>query len=690
MKAELSCYEFDGVEVRPGTLEVRRAGKTIELEPKAFRVLVHLIEHRDRAVGKEELIREIWAGAAVTDNALTRVIAQLRKELGDDARQPRYIQTLPTHGYRFVAPLTVGSVTTPPNRRKLVYVSAAIGILAAVTAGWWLASRPPARLRAGARPVQLTTSPGFDICGSFSPDGKSVVYSSNRSGWFQLYIRPTDAGGAERQLTDDSLQNVDPAWSPDGQWIAYHSTARHGVWIMAAAGGKPRQVTDFGSYPKWSPDGRLIAFRSAEPFSYAPFDLSGLGESSIWTVAPDGTGLRKLTEPQNPAGQHATPSWSPDGRKVLFAAVWRQGLWAVDVASGEVSRLVARARGQDFSPVLASDGVRVFYTGAAPEGWTIYSMGMGTGAQPVEMYPARQVLPQRLAISPDGRTLAYTQSVATSQLWASPGGGERPGRPIFQDAVLRVKLPVYSPDGRKIAFILQRDGSKQDLWTIDADGSSAKAVASGPGTEEAPQWSASGDLYYTYVDAGGTQLRRIPAGSAESQLVLADAAPFLRSKITADGRQIVYEAGQPSNLWIRAIAGGQPRQLTFDREGVRFPSISPDGQWIAAEVLRGNSSQAGVLSLAGGPIQVMTEGAGHYWPSAWSPDSRRIAMSVFRDGVWNIHWVDRVTRESVQVTRETSFGSYVRSPSWCPTTNEIVYERTQGKGNIYLLDVSGR
>src|SRR5580658_7786367 len=105
MGAQSLDYQFDNVEVKRNAHEVLRDGKPLALEPKAFRVLLYLIENRDRAIGKDELIEKVWDGIAVTDNALSRIVAQLRKELGDDAKQSRYIQTLPTIGYRFIAEL---------------------------------------------------------------------------------------------------------------------------------------------------------------------------------------------------------------------------------------------------------------------------------------------------------------------------------------------------------------------------------------------------------------------------------------------------------------------------------------------------------------------------------------------------------------------------------------------------------
>src|SRR5947207_11253119 len=96
MTAETLCYQFDNVEVQPAAFAVLRDGRALSLEPKAVRTLLYLIEHRDRAVSKEDLIGAVWEGAAVTDNALTRIVVQLRSELGDDGRQTHYIQSVPT------------------------------------------------------------------------------------------------------------------------------------------------------------------------------------------------------------------------------------------------------------------------------------------------------------------------------------------------------------------------------------------------------------------------------------------------------------------------------------------------------------------------------------------------------------------------------------------------------------------
>src|SRR5262249_10916840 len=136
--------------------------------------------------------------------------------------------------------------------------------------------------------IQMTTSASLDISPSFSPDGNSFVYSSNRTGSFQLYVRGVSGLGGDRQLTNDSNQNIGPSWSPDGKLVAYHSVAQGGIWVVPIDGTTPRRHTQFGSAPAWSPDGGRIVFRSAEPISLAWFDVGGNAESTIWTIARDG------------------------------------------------------------------------------------------------------------------------------------------------------------------------------------------------------------------------------------------------------------------------------------------------------------------------------------------------------------------------------------------------------------------
>src|SRR6185369_2158659 len=103
MRQTQPSYRFGDIVVDPGAFCVERSGSVLSLEPKSIRLLLYLIENRARAISKDELLRQVWEDVAVTDNALTRLVAQLRKALGDDVKVARYIETIPTIGYRFIA-----------------------------------------------------------------------------------------------------------------------------------------------------------------------------------------------------------------------------------------------------------------------------------------------------------------------------------------------------------------------------------------------------------------------------------------------------------------------------------------------------------------------------------------------------------------------------------------------------------
>jgi eukaryotic-like serine/threonine-protein kinase len=106
-------YSFDDVIVEGHAFRVLKAGKPIGLEPKAINVLVFLLENPQRLVGKRELLDQVWGDTFVTENVLSRAVAQLRNALGDDAKEPRYIETVPTRGYRFIFPISVSTATSP-------------------------------------------------------------------------------------------------------------------------------------------------------------------------------------------------------------------------------------------------------------------------------------------------------------------------------------------------------------------------------------------------------------------------------------------------------------------------------------------------------------------------------------------------------------------------------------------------
>src|SRR4029077_15087681 len=117
-----------------------------------------------------------------------------------------------------------------------------------------------------------------------------------------------------------------------------------------------RQVSDFGSKPAWSQDGRRLAFQSDPLADIAPTAYGANTPSTIWTVARDGSDLRRLTDSAHPLGGHASPAWSPDGRRIAFVTYSSapSRLWSVPVSGGPATLLV-EAHMATHEPVFAPD-----------------------------------------------------------------------------------------------------------------------------------------------------------------------------------------------------------------------------------------------------------------------------------------------------------------------------------------------
>src|SRR6185437_4882337 len=103
-----TCFRFDAFVLDPGDRQLRGTGGVVALNARYFDALALLVSERGRLVSKDRFHAEVWRGIPVTDEALTQCIRTLRRQLGDDAAQPRFIETVPKHGYRFIAEVSDG------------------------------------------------------------------------------------------------------------------------------------------------------------------------------------------------------------------------------------------------------------------------------------------------------------------------------------------------------------------------------------------------------------------------------------------------------------------------------------------------------------------------------------------------------------------------------------------------------
>ena len=340
-----ASWEFDRFTLLPEMRLLVSDGTPVPLMSKAFDTLVLLVENRDRVVTKDELLAAVWPDVIVEEGNLTQQIFLIRRALGDTAQQPRFIVTVPGHGYRFTArveeivprsagmntpaipesvtPVAANGVSTHTSHRWHLRPIAfgATGIVMLALAGLWLLrpSRPATAPVAAMRMVQLTALSGYEI-GRVSPDGRQVLFDWTGEGRSNRDIYVQVVGSSDpHPLTTDSADDVAPIWSSDGRQIAY---VRRGpgpfsghVRVMSSLGGSDRQVSDFlVSVPAaWSPDDRyLVAGRATPPDATRP-------SNGLYLIPVQGGEPRAITRPP-PPGVDRTPAFSPDGHRLAYVS----------------------------------------------------------------------------------------------------------------------------------------------------------------------------------------------------------------------------------------------------------------------------------------------------------------------------------------------------------------------------------
>ena len=744
-------YRWDNFRLDLDAYRLERDGAPLPLEPKAFNLLALMIQRPNHLFSKRELFDTIWPDTAVTDHALTRVVAQLRRTLGDEAREARYIETVPTRGYRWIRPvehrpagvddgpppqaeaaaaaLEVSSATIAvparPWRSRAAVALFALGVMALAAwtirntgsdAGAFERASEPAGWRATdlTRPVQLTTYDGLDLNPAMSPQGDALAYSSDRTGALELYVRGIGGTDSESPLTQDGGQNVQPAWSPDGRFIAYHSNRLGGIWIVPARGGAARQVAPSGSTPAWSPDGNRIAFQSDENTDVTPSAYGAQSGSTIWTVDVRDGRVTPLTRSGAPMGGHASPAWSHNGRYIAFTVFEGgadDGAWIVTVDSGTArplstgSLLYEIAFAPDDRSILAAGGESFFVRMA-------FDPATGAVGSTRDVIPVPGVPGVRgLSISADGKQLAFAGLSLSSQIWTQPldraGRARGPAAALTRDTSRRNSFAAVSPDGTKVAYMSTRNGELPNVWLMDADGGNRLQLTADETGEGRPTWFPDGRrvAYSSYrgetrgvfaVDLATRREERLfdfaqaSAVRASAPLKGRVAELQLSPSISRAAFALVTRPDSRRVLYVTNVGELAPRAISDSASSVGYPAWSPDERRIAVEIKDGSSTHAGVIDVQSGALKQLTFERGQTWVRSWSPDGRTIAAATLRDGVWALSAIDAETGQRRDIAPPTPPRVYVRYPEWSPKNDAIVFERGELRGNIWILPLAPR
>jgi Tol biopolymer transport system component/DNA-binding winged helix-turn-helix (wHTH) protein len=702
-KQAKKLYKFGHFSVDAAERMLLRDGQVVALTPKAFDLLLVLVENRGHLLEKEELMQEIWPETFVEEANLTNNISMLRKALSVDDDQ-QYIETVRRRGYRFVAEIeeyhdddmeviveehtrvtfehqeeisatngdprpgaerviptrdlrtdasTAPSVHTRPALRRLRAVSAVVvGLLVFATVvvaallAWFQRSHNEPQKNTSIplshnMEIKRVTASGRAKSAAISPDGRYIAYVLDEGDLQSIQLMQVDSS---------SSVQIRPPAEVGYRWISFTPDGTSLYYAMRET-GQPQTLyrSDvLGGVPQ------KVLTDIDSPFAFSP-DGKRLafmrfypeGETAVVVAdAHDGSAESKLAVRRLPEKFSVNgPSWSPDGRVIAICGTSRANgsrskVFGIRVEDGKIEPL---------SDHEWSNGDRVAW------------LGNGSG----------------LAV------IGGHQEVGDRrQIWhLSYPGGE----------VSRITNDLHEYDGNNLSLSADSQSlvtlqieTTSNIWVLpDGDSARARQLTFGSAGKYdgfyGLSWTPDGRIVYgSYVGNSQSIWVMNADGSNQKQLTPAGYWPM----VTGDGRYIVFCSTRSGALeiWRTDLDGGNALQLTQGGNNY-LPSVSPDGKWVVYRSLGDELWAIWKVSIDGGTPTRLTDRSAN-WPSV-SPDGKWVACSY--DGSVALVPIDGgppATSFTLPRTATASMGL-----SWTPTGNElIIRDSVQG---VWLQPLSG-
>jgi eukaryotic-like serine/threonine-protein kinase len=558
-----------------------------------------------------------------------------------------------------VAPL---SARRRPRWMFATIAAGSVIVIAGSAILWRL--RQPASVQpalVGAVFSQLTSQPGVEWFPSLSPDGKWLVYAGTSAGGHQIYLQSVSGQNPLDLSGDSAVDDDQPAFSPDGERIAFRSSREGGgIFVMGRTGEAARRVTHMGFKPTWSPDGTQLAF-TTENVELNPQNSQSASE--LWTVTVNTGETRRLND-----GDAVLASWSPHNQRIAYTH--RLGnppqgdIWTIPITGGTPTP-VTSDRATDWNPVWSRDGEYLYFAsdrGGSMNLWRV-PIEEASGKTQGEPEPITTPAPYLAhpSLSDDGKRIVYTSALVTANIQQLPmdlSGAER-GEPSWvTTGSRRWSDPDPSPDGQWVAFysLVQPEGH---LYVAHPDGTLMRQLTSDSAIDRMPRWSPDGKWIACFSNRSGRlELWKIrPDGSDLQQITTGGAAYIAWSP---DGSRIatVTNIGEGASEWrVSIFDPNRPwKQQTpdvlppLDPSSVHFlvNSWSADGEHLVGHL---DTAKEGIMmfSLRSRKYEQLTEYG--EWP-IWLPDNRHVLFVAGGKGFFIVDTRSKQVRKIFTVTRD--------------------------------------
>ncbi|AQS40018.1 DNA-binding protein with winged-HTH domain [Shewanella psychrophila] len=637
--------------IDPSQCTILKDGILLKVELRAMQVLLCLIKHADEPVSRDMLLEEVWSGGEVSDNAINRIIGLLRNQLGDNAKSPSFIKTLPKVGYVLIAEISlvekitreekfteeviVGSKIDDINvaskkilKRKLftflyehsgkfVFVSLGLVILFS-----WLAFQYLSGNNSGVIPLKatelkrLTYLDGQEFTPALSTDGRYLAFSHRILGdknW-KVGIKSLETGTINylKGLADSQGY---PAFSPDGSRLAYLSFNQVGgckinvVNLENGEFGSIKTITTCKSKMQatsiaWKPSGKSLFYIDED------HNLDYLSEKKVFSVSLNGSNKLQISQPFSIGRGDYALSLSPNGR---FLAVIRNIGWY----NAQVMLLSLETG--DWKNLFSVD-----------------------------------FLPHTVAWSRNSDSLIYR------------GESGNLTRYIIDtkthEQLTQIMQPIISPVSNKIGDIVAVIGDfyNSEIWRVEDPFKQDASTLKGGGS------STVRFIYSNRKDRNGI--------------------------ITKDGREMVFvseRTGVPQ-LWLKNSSGDEVQLTFFSRLSfIRDISLSDDGH----EVLGLINNKPFIYSLESRDINYINiENFNSIYGLAWGADSSTIIVSVDVSGLSKLKHVDVTSGKVISTLVDGGeFGKYLkpRGVYFTKRLQEGLWTLEHGKEKLIVDDFVG-
>jgi tricorn protease len=434
---------------------------------------------------------------------------------------------------------------------------------------------------------RLTVHRARDVHPRFSPDGKWIAFSSDRSGNLDVYIVPV-AGGTAKPLTAHSADDTVLAWSPDSKLVLFASNRAEDftgkLYTVGLGGGMPKNAgADMGVWATYSPDGTKLAInRHGQVYWRKYYRGSNQTDVTVMDVA-----AKRFTQLTDFNGLDSWPMWGSDGF-IYFVSDRETGgltnIWRVSDKGGRAEQVTTFTSGEVRWPAISADGTAIVFE----HEFGIWKLDVASRkAAPIRLDIAAETQENIVevrtfnseaddySLEPAGRRIAI--SVHGEIFTAPTGEGD-----LIQitDGPARDRNPVYSPDGRRIAYVSDASG-REEVYTASTDGAGRpEKITDVDALKLSFAWSPDSKSI-AYVASDG-RLRRYELDSKRTTELASSRYGNISAPVwSPDGRWIAYSRPdyvRTSDIYLIASAGGEERRVTFDSYNDSNPRFAPDGR----------------------------------------------------------------------------------------------------------------